>query len=115
MSLCQVILTSNASGEFTSSTVTQEADSCLLACKQHSTGRQRIITLLIQACVKISAPLLVIKIECSNCAAGLPSSVRVVQLSAQVTHSMLPSVRIGSAAYWLQCETIIHIKSHMSF
>lgn len=59
--------------------------------------------LSIQVCVKISAPVLVIKIECSNCAAGLPSSVRVVQLSAHVMHSMLPSVRIGSAAYWLQC------------
>lgn len=47
--------------------------------------------------VKISAPTLVIKMECSNCAAGLPSAVTAVQLSGHVIQSMLPSVRIGSA------------------
>lgn len=50
-----------------------------------------------QHVVKISAPVLVIRIVCSNCAAGLPSAVRVVQLSGHVTHSMLPIVRMGSA------------------
>ena len=50
-----------------------------------------------QYVVKISAPVLVIKMECSNCAAALPSAVTVVQLSGHVIHSILPSVRIGSA------------------
>lgn len=36
-------------------------------------------------------------IVCSNCAAGLPSAVKVVQLSSQVMHSVVPSVSIGSA------------------
>lgn len=47
--------------------------------------------------VKISAPVLVIKIVCSNCAAGRPSLVTVVQLSSHVILSMVPSVRTGSA------------------
>jgi len=34
---------------------------------------------------------------CSNCAAGLPSAVSVVQLSGHVMESMLPIERIGSA------------------
>lgn len=50
-----------------------------------------------QHVVKISAPVLVIKRVCSNCAAGLPSSVTVVQLSGHVMELMLPNVRIGSA------------------
>lgn len=50
-----------------------------------------------QHLVKISAPVLVIKMVCSNCAAGLPSAVSVVQLSGHVMESMLPNVSIGSA------------------
>lgn len=34
---------------------------------------------------------------CSNCAARRPSAAKVVQLSSHVMHSVLPSVRIGSA------------------
>jgi len=34
---------------------------------------------------------------CSNCAAGLPSVVTVVQLSGHVMQSVLPIERIGSA------------------
>ncbi|KAB1221123.1 Sodium/hydrogen exchanger 7 [Morella rubra] len=45
----------------------------------------------LQYVVKISAPVLVIKMECSNCAAGLPSADTAVQLSGQVMQSMLPS------------------------
>lgn len=46
--------------------------------------------------VKTSAPVLVIKIVCSNCAARLPSAVTVVHPSSQVMLSMLPMVRMGS-------------------
>lgn len=56
----------------------------------------------LQYVVKISAPVLVIKMECSNCAAGLPSADTAVQLSGQVMQSMLPSVRIGSAEQQIQ-------------
>lgn len=54
---------------------------------------------LVNHLVKISAPVFVIKMVCSNCAAGLPSSVTAVQLSPHVMQSMLPIVRIGSAFY----------------
>lgn len=62
-------------------------------------GNKQIFSQLdfFQYLVKTSAPVLVIKMVCSNCAAGLPSAVKVVQLSDHVIHSVLPIVRIGSA------------------
>lgn len=47
--------------------------------------------------VRISAPDPVIRIVCSNCAAGPPSAVKIVHLSGHVTNSVVPMVRIGSA------------------
>jgi len=41
---------------------------------------------------------------CSNCAAGLPSAVKVVQLSGHVMHSVLPIVSIGSVEKGLKWE-----------
>lgn len=61
-------------------------------------GRLINSTRYLQCFVKISAPVRVIRMVCSNCAAGPRSAVRVVQLSGHVIHSMLPIVRMGSAS-----------------
>lgn len=46
--------------------------------------------------VRISALVVVIRIVCSNCAAGPPSAVTIVHLSGHITNSVVPIVRIGS-------------------
>lgn len=72
--------------------------------------KQNIVININQHFVKISAPVLVIKMVCSNCAAGLPSAVKVVQLSGHVTHLIPPIVRIGSATRYLKQIVIIQYK-----
>lgn len=55
-----------------------------------------VIYILYDDVVRISAPVTVIRIVCSNCAAGPPSAVTTVHLSGHVTNSVVPMVRIGS-------------------
>ena len=46
--------------------------------------------------VRISAPLSVTRMVCSNCADRLPSAVTTVQPSSHISHSWVPRLSMGS-------------------